>query len=81
MAVGSLLGLVHAVWSVILLGAPNVAQQMVDWKLALHGLSMPVEVVPFGLGTAVALVISTFIGGYVIGYVFAAIYNWQAGRK
>jgi hypothetical protein len=73
LALGSLLGLFHAVWA--LLVWVGVAQRFYDWILSLHFISLPLVILPFHFWTAVLLVIVTFVVGYVMGWVFAAIWN------
>lgn len=73
MTTGLFAGLVHLVWEVLVfLGA---GQKFLNWKLSMHSLSSPVKVLPFSLGTAVGLIITALIGGYIVGWVFASIYN------
>ena len=74
MAVGSFVGFLHLAWSVLV--ALNLAQPLMGLVLRLHFVEMAHTVVPFQLGTAVALVILTSIIGYLVGFVFSAFLNW-----
>ena len=71
--VGAFIGGLHLVWS--LLVALGWAQALVDLKLRLHMVSVPVVVNAFALSTAVMLVVMAVIMGYVLGYLFAHIWN------
>lgn len=73
---GSLAGLVHAVWSLmVFLG---LAQGWMDWVFSLHFLENPFTVGTFNLVTALILIVVTSIVGFVAGFVFANIWNyWQ----
>ena len=73
LALGLLMALWHAVWALMVLF--GWAQGFYDWILSLHFISLPLVILPFHLGTAVLLVIVTFIVGYIIGWIFAAIWN------
>ena len=70
---GLFFALIHAVWEVLI--ALGVAQSLMDWKLSMHSLNNTFHVSPFSLGSAIELVIMAYIGGYILGAVFATIYN------
>ena len=70
---GLFLGLVHAVWMfLVYLG---VAQNLMAWVFGIHLLSIPVKVLPFNFSTAITLVVFTFVVGYLMGWVFASVWN------
>lgn len=73
-AFSAFFGLIHLIW--VLVVASGSAQALVNWKMRMHFLSMPVTVGSFSFGTAVGLVVLAIIGGYVFGYIFAGIWNW-----
>lgn len=73
LAFGILLGLCHAIWALMVLF--GWAQPFYDWILSLHFISLPLVVTSFSLGTAILLVVITFVIGYILGWVFAAIWN------
>lgn len=73
LTVGALVGGWHVVWSVLI--ALGWAQALVDFVLWVHMISMPVVVKAFDLSTATTLVVVTTIVGYVVGYLFARIWN------
>ncbi len=74
LAVGSLLGLWHLVWNVLI--AAGLAQPFLNFVLMIHSLNNPFVVAPFGYKRAVALIVVTTVFGYVIGWVFAWLWNW-----
>lgn len=74
LAVGSILGLYHLVWSILV--ALGIAQWLLDWVFKLHFIQPPYTVNAFILSYAIALVIITSVLGYVIGWVAGGIWNW-----
>lgn len=80
LTLGSLIGLVHLVWSILV--ALGWAQGLVNFISWAHMMQEPLAMVaPFNAGTAVLLVVITFIVGYVLGTVFALIWNNFAGKN
>jgi hypothetical protein len=71
--VGVFVGLIHLVW-VILVGA-GVAGRAVNFSLGMHFLSIPFTVLPFSWMGGLVLVVLSSIVGYVVGSVFALIWN------
>lgn len=70
---GLLMGLMHAVWALfVFLG---FAQVMLDFVLGLHFLENPFTVSAFDITKAVILVAFTTVVGYVVGFVFAHVWN------
>jgi thiamine transporter ThiT len=73
LAVGAFTGLLHLVWEVLIyLG---LAQGLIDWKLSMHSLNSPFTVESFNMGSAIGLIVFAIVGGYIVGSVFATIYN------
>ncbi len=70
---GSFVALIHLIWSLIV--ASGLAQGLADWKLSMHFISMQFTILPFDAVTAITLIVASFIGGLVIGAVFATIWN------
>ena len=73
LALGSLVAACHLLWS--LLVAFGGAQFMINWVFRLHFIKPPFTVGHFSLSLAVGLVVVTFVVGYVMGSVFAVIWN------
>lgn len=76
LTLGIFAALVHLIW---LIAVAIGIQAYVDWILLLHSIQLNLILTNVVLLNAVLLIIIAFIGGYVVGYVFAAIYNW-AGK-
>jgi len=74
LAVGKLVGGVHLVWSILV--ALGWAQWLVNFSMWAHMVSVPVVVEQFDLTAAVTVILVATAIGYVLGYVFAKIWNW-----
>lgn len=70
---GAFLGGMHLIWSIFV--ALGWAQALVDFNLRMHMVSVPVVVKAFDFGTVAMLIAISTIMGYIIGYVFALIWN------
>jgi hypothetical protein len=79
LALGSFVALAHLVW-VILVGL-NLANPWMSWVLRLHFLNNPFTFQPFDYATAIVLIVMAFIVGYVVGWVFAAVWDWVNKKK
>ena len=73
LAVGMFVSLWHLVWE-ILIGL-GLAQPLINFILSMHSLNNPYTIKPFNIGTAIGLIVLTYIVGYIVGSVFATIYN------
>ncbi len=73
LAFGGLLAVWHAIWALMVLA--GVAKQFMDWILNLHFLNFQYDINPFSFGNALMLVIVTAVIGYLLGYVFAWLWN------
>lgn len=73
LALGGIFAALHLFWSVLV--ALGVAQFVIDWIFLLHFIQPPFTIRPFDLLLAAALVVVTFIVGYVVGYAFALLWN------
>jgi hypothetical protein len=72
--VGLVTGLWHLTWS--LLVAFGVAQAVINWIFRLHFIQPPYTITAFDVLTAAILIGVTSIIGFVIGWVFGALWNW-----
>ena len=72
-ALGALVGGLHLLWSVLI--ALGWAQAIANFSLWAHMVSLPFVVGEFDLSAAVILVVVASVIGYVIGSVFARIWN------
>lgn len=75
LTLGIFAAIVHLVW---LIAVAIGVQKAVDWILLLHSIKLDLVLTNVVLLNAVLLIVIAFIGGYVVGWVFAAIYNWSA---
>lgn len=73
-ALGGVLGIFHLSWVALI--ALGWAQPAIDFILWLHMIKPFVAVEAFGIGRAVGLVIVTSAIGYVMGWLFALLWNW-----
>lgn len=74
LAAGVFIGGWHLVWSLLIAG--GWAQVLLDFIYGIHMLNNPFIVAPFSVGTAVLLVVVTFVVGYVGGWIFARLWNY-----
>ena len=73
LALGALLGLFHLSWALLI--AFGWAQPAIDFVLWLHMIKPFMTVEAFSLGRAAGLVVFTAAFGYVLGCVFAVLWN------
>jgi len=77
LALGLFAAICHLVWTIaVAIGI----QKFVDWILLLHSIKLDLTLVSVVVLNAIILVVLAFIGGYIVGWVFAALYNW-IGKK
>jgi hypothetical protein len=74
LAVGVFLGGLHFVWSVLV--ALGVAQAIYDFILWAHMIHLQLIVGPFDALASGTLIVMTFASGYVLGFIFARLWNW-----
>ncbi len=74
LVLGALFGLWHLCWS--LLVAIGWAQPVIDFVFWMHFLKPVYVVQPFSVLTAAVLIIITAVLGWVIGFIFANLWNW-----
>lgn len=76
-ALGLFAALVHLVW---LVAVAVGAQKFVDWILLMHSIRLDLVLTSVVLLNAVILIVVAFIGGFIVGWVFALIWNWVAKK-
>lgn len=75
LVLGYLFAIVHLIWVVLVAIIPNALQNCVDWIFSIHGIEPVWIITEVTLVNAVLLIITTFVSGYIMGWVFAAINN------
>ena len=80
LAVGLTAAGVHALWAFLMAVMPEQVGRFLAWDMQVHFVSMPFQILPFALGTAVELVLLAFVVGFGIGALFACAYNWATNR-
>ncbi len=70
---GSFLGLLHLLWSVLV--ATGLSQALLDFIFKLHFLNNPFTLQSFDVGTAALLVVMTAVIGYIVGWFLAFLWN------
>jgi len=71
---GAVFGLYHLVWAILI--AFGWAQAAIDFVLWLYMIKPFIEVDAFNFQRAFGLVVITAVFGYVIGLIFAQLWNW-----
>lgn len=73
-AVGFVISGMHFLWSMmVLLG---VGQMFMDFIFWAHMIHMQMIIGPFEFTAFATLLIVTFISGYIMGWLFAYVWNW-----
>lgn len=75
LTLGAVLALIHAAWLLFVLIAPQGVQKFLTWVLGLHHIAMGFQILPFHPLSALLLLAVTFAFGYLLGQVFARIWN------
>ena len=70
---------INLLW-MILIGL-NLAKPMMDKILSLHHIQLTYSIIGFRWGHALLLVVFTFIVGYAVGWVLAAVCNLLKEKK
>jgi len=73
-ALGVLMGGWHLLWSLMV--ATGFAQPLLNFVFWIHFIKPVYVVEPFRLELAAVLIVVTTAIGYLLGYCFAAIWNW-----
>ena len=74
LALGGFAAIWHAVWALFVYA--ELAQGFLDWIFGLHFIENPFVVGVFNIGTAMTLVLVTFVFGYAVGWVLGSVWNW-----
>lgn len=79
LSLGAFLGLWHLGWALLVM--LGLAQAILDWIYGIHFLNNPFTVGAFDLTRAAILVITTFVIGYLAGWLFAWLWNMWLKQK
>ena len=71
---GTFAALLHVIWSVLV--AIGAAKYLVNFAASLHFFNIVLTIQPFNFGISIILIALTFIFGYLLGYIFAAVVNF-----
>jgi hypothetical protein len=74
LTLGTVLAFFTFIWSLMV--ALGWGQLATDKKLHLLFLNNPFTVLPFSFIKMVVLVIGSFVGAYILGWVSAYVWNW-----
>lgn len=74
LGLGTLAVTVHLIW--VLMVLVGLAQWYMDWIFSLHFLNNPFNVHTFDFMTALTLLIVAGGVGFIVGWVFAYIWNY-----
>lgn len=77
LALGVLFGLIHLIWALLVLITPTGLKSALDWILGLHFMQISWSILSFDAVSMIILVVITFVCGYIIGWVFAKLWNWM----
>ncbi len=75
---GSVAGLGHLVWSVIV--AMGLAQPLVDFIFKVHFITNQPIIAAFSYKKAGALIVIAVLIGYAVGNIVGMIWNWVFGK-
>lgn len=78
LSVGVFVALLHVAWAILV--AVGFAKGFLDWLLPLHFVGAMFSIITFTFMNAILLIILAFVGGYIIGWLFAAIWNWVSKK-
>lgn len=73
LSLGLFVGLMHLIWEILIFF--GLAQDILSFKFSMHSLNNPFVVESFNLGRGIGLVIFSMVMAYIVGSVFATIYN------
>ncbi len=74
LTLGLMYGIMHFLW--VILAVFGLSQGFANFVHSMHFLSDMHTIAGASWGLGILGVVVAFVGGYVIGYVFAALWNW-----
>ena len=79
LVLGILFALMHAAWAMLI--ALGVGKPLIDLVLFLHFINVLFQTTGFTFVNAIFLIVLTFVSGYILGWVFAALWNLLSRTK
>jgi hypothetical protein len=81
LALGLLLGVLQLVWAILLAAIPGPLQSFLNFVFKVHSLQPYWVITNFNLLNAIILIVGAFVDGFILGWVFAAFWNWVNKNK
>jgi|GEM_PF-563092 len=78
---GTFISLMHLIWTLMIAIFPTFMQNFLNWIFGLHFLQPVYVLTPATRGKGVLLIIVTFVVGYIMGTIFACLWNKFLGQK
>lgn len=78
LTLGIFSALMHAIWAIAV--GIGVGQNFINFIFPLHFLNIVYQVTSFNITTMLLLVVMGFVGGYVMGWIFAALWNYTSKK-
>ncbi len=79
LVLGTFFAVLHAAWAILV--ASGRGQAYIDWIMPLHFIDNLYTVTSFNTGSALLLIVFAFVGGYITGWLFAAVWNKIEKKK
>lgn len=73
---GLFFALIHIIWSVFVAIMPGAIESLLNKIFVYHHIGLPFTILtPFVLTNAILLIIYALIWGYILGFLFAWVFN------
>lgn len=73
LVLGSFVAIIHAAWALAV--GVGAGERFIAWVIPLHFVDIAYKIIPFDWGTAGMLVVAAFVSWYVLGWLFAWLWN------
>ena len=74
LTLGIFSALMHAIWAIVV--GIGIGQNIINFIFPLHFLNVVYQVTSFNFTTMLLLVIMAFVGGHIMGWLFATLWNY-----
>jgi len=78
---GSFISFLHLIWAVAIAITPTGMQKFINRVIGLHFIQPTTTITQATRGKGILLIVLTFIGGCIIGMIFACLWNKFLGEK